>query len=191
MRLAGRFVRIVFQGAILLAVVLALVGVVARFSDGPIVVFPGGPLTSGIPTEYKTVDWSRVAHIREFEFQLETPPRSRTTRVFIHGNAPYVPCAFCTNRVLKRWPRELEHDDRVVFRIDGMLIKGRAKRVPNDSAEYEAAKHTHALKYSQQSDTRAAAERRAADLIVGAARLAPGTQDASEPDSWLYRIDPR
>lgn len=92
---------------------------------------------------------------------------------------------------LKRWPRELEHDDRVVFRIDGMLIEGRAKRVPNDSAEYKAAKHTHALKYSQQSDTRTVAERRAANLVVGAARLAPGTQDASEPDSWLYRIDPR
>ncbi len=191
MRLARLIGRIVFQGVILLALVLAGVGVVARFSDGPIIVFPGGPLTSGIPTEYETVDWSRVAHIREFELQLETPPRSRTTRVFSHGNAPYVPCAFCTNRVLKRWPRELEHDDRVVFRIDGMLIEGRAKRVPNDSAEYKAAKHTHALKYSQQSDTRTVAERRAANLVVGAARLAPGTQDASEPDSWLYRIDPR
>jgi len=191
MRLARLIVRIVFQGVILIAIVLAGVGVVARFSDGPIIVFPGGPLTSGIPTEYGTVDWSRLAHIQEFELQLETPSRSRITRVFIHGNVPYVPCAFCTNRVLKRWPRELERDDRVVFRIDGMLIEGRAKRVPNDSAEYKAARHAHALKYSQQSGTSAAAERRAADLVVGAARLAPGTQDASEPDSWLYRIDPR
>ncbi len=191
MRFARRFVRIVFQGAILLVIILAVVGVVARFSDGPIIVFPGGPLSYGIPTEYESVDWSRVAHIREFEFQLETPPRSRTTRVFIHANTPYVPCAFCTNRFLKRWPRELEHDDRVVFRIDGMLIEGRATRVPNDSAEYEAAKHTHALKYSRQSDTRTAAERRAANLVVGAARLASGAEDASEPASWLYRIDPR
>jgi hypothetical protein len=188
---ARRFLRIVFQGAILLVLAAALVAVVARFSDGPIFVFPGGPLIAGVPTEYAAVDWSRVAHIREFEFQLETPARSRTTWFFIHDNAPYVPCAYCTNRVLKHWPRELEHDDRVILRVDGMLIEGRAKRVPNDSAEYVAAKRAHAFKYSQPSGTRATAERRAAEVVVAAARLAPGTQDASEPDSWLYRIDPR
>ena len=69
MRFAWRFIRIVIQGAILLAIVLVLVGVVARFSDGPIVVFPGGPLTSGTPTKYEDVDWSRVAHIGEFELR--------------------------------------------------------------------------------------------------------------------------
>ena len=191
MRLARLIVWIGFQGVILLALVLAGVGVVARFSDGPIIVFPGGPLTSGIPTEYGAVDWSRLAHIREIEFQLITPPRSRTTRVWIHDDAPYVPCSFCTNRVLKRWPRELERDDRVVIRIDGMLIEGRARRVANDSAEFEAAKHTRALRHSQQSDFRSAAEDRAADLVVGVARQAPGTQGASETDWWLYRIDPR
>jgi hypothetical protein len=72
-----------------------------------------------------------------------------------------------------------------------MLVEGRAKRVPNDSAEYVAAKHAHALKYSQPSDSRSEAEGRAARLVVGIARLVPGTPDSSEPDSWLYRIDPR
>ena len=191
MRRARRFVWIAFQGAILVAITVLLVAVTARFSDGPIAVFPGGPLISGIATEYEAVDWSRLAHIRELEFQLESPPRSRTTRFFLHGNAPYIPCAFCSNRILKRWPRELEHDDRVVLRVDGMLIQGRAKRVPNYSAEYVAAKRAHALKYSQPSDSRSGAEERAAKVVVGVARLVPGTPDPSEPDSWLYRVDPR
>jgi hypothetical protein len=191
MRRARRFVLIASGGAILFAIIPVLVAVVARFSDGPISVFPGGPLISGIPTEYGGVDWSRVAQIREIELQLETPARSRTTRFFIHDGTPYVPCAFCNNRLLKRWPRELEYDDRVVLRVGGMLIEGRARRVPNESAEYAAARHAHALKYSDRSNARSAAEGRAASLVVLAARLVPGAPDASEPDSWLYRIDPR
>jgi len=186
-----RLVRMAALGAALLALAVVLVAVGARFADGPIAVFPGGPLVAGIPTEYEAVDWSRVAPIRELELQLETPARSRTTRFVLHGDAVYIPCAFCTNRLLKRWPRELELDDRVILRIDGLLIEGRASRVPNDSAEYRAARHAHSLKYSQPPDSRSEAERRAADLVVGAARLVPGTEDSTEPDSWLYRIDPR
>ena len=188
---ARRFVWIISGGAILLLLVLVSIAVVARFSDGPIFVFPGGPLVAGTPTEYEAVDWSRVAHIREAELQLETPARSRITRLFIHDGAPYVPCAFCANRVLKRWPRELEQDDRVVVRIDGMLIRGRATRVANDSAEYVAARRSHTLKYANPADPRSVAEGHAADLVVGTARLIPGAGDASESDSWLYRIDPR
>jgi len=191
MRRARRFVRIASRGVVLLAAVVVLVAIVARFSDGPIAVFPGGPLTAGIPTPYEDVDWSRVAHIPYLELQLETPARSRTTRFLLHGNVPYIPCAFCTNRILKRWPRQLEHDDRVVLRVGGMLIEGRARRVPNGSAEYLAARRAHRLKYSPPADSGPGAEQRAADVVVGAARLLPGTEDASEPDSWLYRVDPR
>jgi len=191
MSMARRFFRIILQCAILLAVAVTLVAVVARFSDGPIFVFPGGPLISGTPTKYESVDWSRVANVREVELQLETPPRSRITRLIIYENAPYIPCAFCTNRILKHWPRELEQDDRVILRVDGMLIEGRARRVANDSAEYLAARRAHAVKYVQPSDIRTSAESRAANVVVGAARLVPGKESTSEQDSWLYRIDSR
>ncbi len=103
----------------LTVVALAAVAVSARFSDGPISVFPGGPLVSGVPTKYGTVEWDRVDPIRELELQLENPPRSRITRFLVYEGAPYIPCAFCTNRLLKRWPRELQQDDRVILRVDG------------------------------------------------------------------------
>lgn len=188
---AKRFFRIILQCAILLGFAVALVAVVARFSDGPIFVFPGGALISGTPTEYESIEWSRLANVREVEFQLESPPRSRITRLIIHENVPYIPCAFCTNRVLKHWPRELEKDDRVILRVEGMLIEGRARRVANDSAEYAAARRAHALKYVQPSGVPTSAESRAANVVVGAARLVPGKKSTSEPDSWLYRVDPR
>ncbi|MEO2169887.1 MAG: hypothetical protein ABGY42_17560, partial [bacterium] len=86
---------------------------------------------SRVPTEYGAVDWDRVDPIRELELQLENPPRSRITRFLVYEGAPYIPCAFCTNRLLKRWPRELQQDDRVILRVDGMLSEGRARRIPN------------------------------------------------------------
>ena len=183
--------RIILTGTILLPIVLGLVAVAARFSDGPIVVFPGGPLVAGVVTDFEAVDWGRVAHLREMEFQLETPPRSRTVWFSINEGALYIPCAFCANRYLKRWPRELEQDNRVVLRIRGMLIKARAERVPNGSAEYRAARTNHELKYSTTSSSRSAAEGRASDVVVGVARLAPGAGDTQDSDSWMYRIGPR
>jgi hypothetical protein len=186
-----RVIRRVAQGATVLATIVGIVAVVARLSDGPIFVFPGGPLIAGLPTEYDSVDWAKLADIREVEFQLEAPARSRITRIIIYNNAPYVPCAFCTNRILKRWPRELEQNDRVVLRIDGMLIEGVARRVPNGSEEYLAARRAHATKYVEPSRLRNSVEDRAARVVVGAARLTPGAHGSDEPDSWLYRIDAR
>jgi len=182
---------IILTGTILIPSLLGLVAVVARFSDGPIAVFPGGPLVSGSVTEFEAVDWGRVAHLRELEFQLETPPRSRTVWFSINEGVLYIPCAFCTNRYLKRWPRELEQDNRVVLRVGGMLIKARAERVPNGSAEYRAARTNHELKYSTASSSRSTAEGRASGVVVGVARLAPGAEDTQESDSWMYRIGPR
>ena len=163
----------------------------ARFADGPIFVFPGGPFASGAVADYADVDWDSLAPVREIEFQLETPPRSRTSWFIVHENTPYIPCGFCTNRLLKRWPRELERDDRLILRIDGMRVLGRAVRVPNASSEFVAVRETKNLKYGQASGALAVAEDRAASAVVAAARLAPGAPSTDEPDSWLYRIDPR
>lgn len=73
MRRLRQLFRILLTGAILIPIALGLVAVVARFSDGPIAVFPGGPLVSGVVIEFEAVDWGRVAHLRELEFQLEPP----------------------------------------------------------------------------------------------------------------------
>ena len=191
MRLLAKILRI---GAMALGVVLAAVGTVwfgARFADGPIAVFPGGPFTSGTHTEYGDVDWASLAHLRELEFQLVTPPRSRTAWFTVHNDAPYIHCSFCTNRTLKRWPRELERDNRIIVRIGGMRIPGRAVRVPDPSAEYLAVTRASRAKYDASSGLRAAVERRAATAVIGAAAYAPGAEAEGEPDRWLFRVEPR
>ncbi len=73
-----------------------------RYTDGPIFVFPGGPLECGEWIPYESVDWNELAPQREIEFQLVTPARSRVTWFIVYHNRPCIPCGFCTNRLLKR-----------------------------------------------------------------------------------------
>ena len=191
MQLLAKILRI---GAIALGIVLTALATVwfgARFADGPIAVFPGGPFTSGTYTEYGDVDWASLAHVRELEFQLITPPISRTAWFTVHDGAPYIHCSFCTNRILKRWPRELERDNRIIVRIGGALVPGRAVRVPDPSAEYLAVSRASREKYGGSSGLRAAAERHAASVVIGAAAYAPGAGAEGESDRWLFRVEPR
>ena len=58
------------------------------------------------------------------------------TWFIVYHNRPCIPCGFCTNRLLKRWTRQLETDDRVVLRIGGKRISGRARRVKDAPAEF-------------------------------------------------------
>jgi hypothetical protein len=68
--------------AVLLVLVLVVTGgllVGARFHDGPIALIPGGPFTSGTLVAGPEPDWSFVHDVREVQFQLLDPERSRTT----------------------------------------------------------------------------------------------------------------
>ena len=186
-----KLIRLAFIAFATIAALVGSVAIVARFSDGPIFVFPGGPLIAGQRVEYASVDWEEFADVREIEFQLESPPRSRVTRMTIHDGKPYVPCAFCTNRVLKRWPRELERDDRVLIRANGKLIEGRARRVPQDSSEYREARDAHLNKFGNPDRAINVVESGAARIVVGAGQAAPGHEGSAKSDSWMYRIDPR
>ena len=68
--------------AVLVAVPVGI-GVVARFRDGPIGPFPGGPLRTGTLVSESDVDWS-LAHGREIELQLVEPLGSRITGAIVH-----------------------------------------------------------------------------------------------------------
>jgi len=175
--------------SVLLAAIMGM-----RFTDGPVFVFPGGPLRSGEQVDYQDVDWGDHAAIREIEFQLESPARSRTTWFIVHEGKPYIPCGFCTNRLLKRWPRDLEADDRIVLRLDGVRIEGRARRVEDASPEFFGVAATSESKYHGVTQAGDVAEREAARTVSGAVDLAEealGASDDGEPDYWLFRIDPR
>src|SRR5262245_9543855 len=73
------------------AVALAAVAVAARWSDGPIGPFCGGPFRSGQPFAGIEVDWQALARNPQVELQLVNPPRSRTTHFVVLDNQAYVP----------------------------------------------------------------------------------------------------
>lgn len=113
-------------------VAIAGLAIAARFHDGPIAIFAGGPFASGELVTGPEPDWSFVHDVREVEFQLLDPPRSRTTWILDHAGKAYIPCGYMTTwwgRIWKRWPREAAADPRVLLRIDGKLYERRLVRI--------------------------------------------------------------
>jgi hypothetical protein len=121
-------------GIVLAVLLVAIAGlaIAARFHDGPIAIFAGGPFESGELVTGPEPDWSFVREVREVEFQLLDPPRSRTTWILDHAGKAYIPCGYMTTwwgRIWKRWPHEAAEDPRVLLRIDGKLYERRLVRI--------------------------------------------------------------
>lgn len=115
---------------LLVAAVVLLVG--ARFADGPLAIIAGGPFTSGKLVEGPEPDWSFVRDVREVEFQLLQPARSRTTWILDHDGKAYIPCGYMTTwwgRIWKQWPHEAEKDPRILLRIGDALYERRLVRI--------------------------------------------------------------
>ena len=119
----------------LLAVLLVVLGgllVGARFADGPIAIIAGGPFTSGELVSGPEPDWSFVRDVREVEFQLLEPARSRTTWILHHEGKAYIPCGYMTTwwgKIWKQWPLEAEKDPRVLLRIGDALYERQLVRI--------------------------------------------------------------
>ena len=152
--------------AVLLAA-LVLLAIVARFADGPIGLFAGGPLRSGELISDPDLDWSFVEPVQEIELQLLEPPRSRTVWIVFHEGHPYVPCGFLKVPLWKQWPHQAVRDGRAVVRIDGKRYERQAVRV-TDAELYAALAARVAEKYGG------------------------GGSGTPDPDSvWFFRLDPR
>jgi hypothetical protein len=107
-------VRIVAVVALLIA--LAFVG--ARFHDGPLGPIPGGPLASGDVVTQPVDDWSFAADVPEIELQLASQTRSRTTWIVVHDGKAYVP-ASTQFPPGKTWHQSALEDGRATLRIAG------------------------------------------------------------------------
>jgi hypothetical protein len=154
-----------------------------RFSDGPVLVFPGGPLRTGEPMAFDAVDWQGLDRFRELELEAERTGRSRLLWFSVYEGRPYFSCGFgCDGGWPKRWPYHIDRDARVVLRIDGKRIEARLERVPEDSPEYLAARTTRTIKFGGGGGSREAVEREAAESVV---RL--GRQLSGAPKGRLYR----
>ena len=157
----------------LLVVAIAGLAVAARFSDGPIAIFAGGPFESGELVSGPEPDWSFVRDVQEVEFQLLTPPRSRTTWILYHEGKAYIPCGYMTSwwgKLWKQWPREAEQDPRIILRVGDQLYERKLVRIQDGPA--------------------------IAPLLAEATRkYLPGTEIppdvVSSGQLWLYELAPR
>ena len=117
-------------GSLVLLIGVTLVG--ARFADGPIAIFAGGPFTSGQLVAGPEPDWSFAREIREVEFQLVEPPRSRTTWILEHDGRIFIPCGYMTTRwgkIWKQWTIEALKDGRTILRIGDKLYERELVRI--------------------------------------------------------------
>ena len=118
-----RRVLVVIGLMVLIPVVgLGALAVSARFSDGPSVVFSGGPLVAGELVTGPEPDWSFAHEVGTIELQLLNPPRSRTIWIAEHEGKVYVVSGYMNNfigRLWKRWPAQAERDGRAILRIEG------------------------------------------------------------------------
>ena len=121
-------------GGLLALLLVAIVGLLvgARFADGPVAIVAGGPFTSGELVGGPEPDWSFVRAVREVEFQLLEPPRSRTTWILDHEGKIYIPSGYMTTtwgKLWKKWPFEALEDGRAILRIDDTLYDRKLVRV--------------------------------------------------------------
>jgi len=156
-------------GLLLLGGVVLLAGVaaLARFSDGPIAVFPGGPLESGAWVAEPVADWSFVRKVGEIELQLLEPARSRITWIVAHQGSAYVPCGFLDVPLWKQWPHQARADGRAIVRIQGRRYPVTLERV-EDPELFQALSGEAADKYGF------------------------GSEGPADPDAvWFFRLAPR
>lgn len=159
-----RFLRWLAYALVALVLLGVVVGVAARFHDGPIGPFPGGPFASGTLVTESAVDFTPFGDRDTVELQLVTPPRSRTTWLLVRDGVAYVPCGYPNSGGLKQWPHELLRDGRAVLRIDGKRYERQAVQV-TDPAEFQAL------------------------LELGKAKYGHG--DFTPEDLWYFRLEPR
>lgn len=120
-------------GLIVIAfVIIGVVAMAARFSDGPLGPFAGGPFTSGDTHTGPEPDWRFLADRETVELQLLEPARSRTTWILVYEGRVFIPCGYMNTawgRLWKQWPVEAEQDGRALLRVDGTLYPRQLVRV--------------------------------------------------------------
>ena len=144
-------IRWIAIGLAVIAVAIACVALVARFSDGPLGPCQGGPLVEGRLIETPVRDWSFVEPVEEVELQLLNPARSRTTWIVFHDGTAYIPCGQPNFRLWKQWPHQALADGRAVVRVGGDRYRVDLTRV-EDSDLQRALRRKFTAKYPPASN---------------------------------------
>lgn len=152
------------------AVVLALTAIAARFSDGPIGAFAGGPLVAGERMPHGLSDWSLFQGVDAMDMQLVEPPRSRRVWLIVDEDGSlYIPSGFVKSLPFwKHWPPEAVNDGRAVIRIEGQIYPVTLVKIDNPDL---------ALKLSKELT---------AKYDLPASDGPPNLEEL-----WIFRVDPR
>lgn len=100
----------------------------ARFHDGPVGLFPGGPLEAGALEQRPVADWNFAQAENTIELQLLSQERSRTTWILVHDGTAFIPCAIGFPPG-KTWHEYAARDGRAIVRIEGRRYPVTLQRV--------------------------------------------------------------
>lgn len=113
-----RILRFLALGVAVLAVAIAGMAFAARFSDGPLAVFPGGAFRSGDWVAAPVTDWSFATDVDTLEMQLEGGDTSRTVWILVRDGVAYIPCSL-EFPPGKTWHKKALEDGRAILRHEG------------------------------------------------------------------------
>ena len=153
--------RILIRLVLVLVAAVAGVALAARFHDGPLALFPGGPLKSGELVADPNVDWTFASPVREME--LESDGRSRTTWLLVDEGQLYVP-ASVKFPPFKNWHLRALQDPRATVRIGGKRYRRELQRVGDPEQRRK--------------------------LLGIAAKKYPVPPATGSDDIWLFRLAP-
>jgi hypothetical protein len=128
-----------------LALLVGVVVLAARYSDGPLGPLPGGMLESGPFVTQPVADWTFATDVEEIEMQLDVQSKSRTTWVIVEDGKAYIPAAAAFPPG-KTWHRVALEDGRAVLRIDGRRYPVQLAKV-DDLAVQAAVRKVAEAKY--------------------------------------------
>jgi hypothetical protein len=111
-------------GATLVFALIVVVGI-RLFSDGPVEILPGGPMSGAVSFESFPGFGDRTSDFIELQVQ-GWRPSSRTVIGFLHNEDLYIPSVQAKN---KWWPQQVLDDPKVIVRYRGILYPRRASRI--------------------------------------------------------------
>ncbi len=130
-----RVLKILGGAVAALVVAVALLFLVARFSDGPMGLIPGGPLAAG-ELVATPADWAFAAAIDTIEMQLADDSTSRTTWIVVREGSAFIPCSLAFPPG-KDWHHRADADGAAILRIDGSRYSVSLDRVQDPALEAE------------------------------------------------------
>jgi hypothetical protein len=108
-----------------LVVAAAMVGGIRLFSDGPVEILPGGPMSGIVSSENFPGFGARSSDFVELQVD-GWRPSSRTVIGFLHNGELYVPSVRGES---KWWPQQVLEKPEVLVRYRGSLYPRRASRI--------------------------------------------------------------